>query len=128
MDLMVKINAVNMEVFQVSYPPPFSYPARTHTAVDRKPSRLSVHPNLLRLFSRGQPQLSLLALHTLSNSNSNSSSTRDTLPNTPVHPHIRTTRVRDTLLNRNLLWHHEPKCKPPWYCPHISRTYLKTKR
>ena len=129
MDLMVKINAVNMEVFQVSCPSPFSYLARTHTAVNRKLSRLSVHPNLLRPFNRVQPQLSLLALHTLSNSNSNSNSsnTRDTLPNTPAHPHIRTTRVRDTL-NRNPLWHRELKYRPLWSCPHISRTCLKIKR
>ena len=107
-------------------PVPLSYFARVHSAADRKPSHLSVHPNPLRRFSRVQPPLSLLALHTLSNNNS--SNTKDTLPNTPVHLRIRTTRVRDTLLNPNPLRHRELKYRLPWYCPHTSRTCPRIKR
>jgi len=98
MDLMVKINAVNMEVFQVLYPSPFlTLPEFIRLSIEN--SHLSGHPNLLRRPSRAPPQLFLMTLRTLSNS-SNSSDTKDALPNTPVHPHIQTTRIGGTL-NRN---------------------------
>ena len=117
MDLMVKINAVNMEVFQVRWPSP-SIPCPRLMRPCRKRSRLLAHPNLLRPFLqfRVQSQLFLQDLHTLSNSSSNSSNSnniKDTL-SIPVHPRTQISQPKDTLNSiRNRPRHHELRYRPP---------------
>ena len=113
MDLMVKINAVNMEVFQVPHPSLFPT-SRSLTAFVRKPYPRSVHPKLPSLQHRHQCKRSPPDLRTLSNS-SNSSHTQDTPFKSPVHPRIQTIKPRDTLLSfiSNPLWPRELKYKPP---------------
>jgi hypothetical protein len=114
MDLMVKINAVNMEVFQVLHSSPFPH-QHGLTTFGRKPFHHSVHPNFLHppshFQSQHQHQGFPPGLHTLLNSNNNNRNTKDTLPSTPVRPHIQTTSPRDTLLSiiSNPLWHRGPK-------------------
>ena len=130
MDLMVKINAVDMEVFQVLCYGTLSPFTRVYTAFHRTPYHPSAHPKFLHPFSRSQlqPQPFPLVPHTLSDSSSNN--IKDTLLNIPVHPHIRITKPKDTLLStiRNPPWHHGLKCRLPWHYPRISRTCPRIKR
>ena len=116
MDLMVKINAVNMEVFQVLWPSPFiSYLGLTRPY--RKRSRPLDHPSRLRPFlqSRFQSRLFPQDLHTLSNnssSNSNSNNIQDTLL-ILVHLRIQISQPKDTLSTiHNNLRHHELRYRP----------------
>jgi len=111
MDLMVKINAVNMEVFQVLWPSPF-IPYLGLTRPYRKRSHPLAHPKRLRPFlqSRFQSRLFPQDLHTLSNSNSNN--IKDTLI-IPVHLRIQISQPKDTLSTiHNHLRHHELRYRP----------------